>query len=180
LRWLVVDGFGFHEGYFRPRAMIHGKRTPALSSLEARRAFDEGLGRALWFVECADGPRVAARISTFASARQQDLWAGVGLAATYAGGCNTGTLQYLRNQSGEWVSLLAQGSAFAAKARQLAGLQAPHSDHACEILCGCSSSVAASVCDREHREMIQAGIPDYQLWRAKTAGRLSAFAAAPR
>src|ERR1039457_1019400 len=80
-----------------------------------RRAFDQGLGRSLWFVEGADASRIAAAISSFPKARQPDLWSGVGLACAYAGGRDQAHLELLRETAGPYVAQVAQGAAFAAK-----------------------------------------------------------------
>src|ERR1019366_7282690 len=53
LRWLVVDGFGFHEGYFHWRD-DEPPVPPAGLTREGLHAFDQGLGRALWFKQCGD------------------------------------------------------------------------------------------------------------------------------
>jgi enediyne biosynthesis protein E3 len=39
LRWLAVDGYGFHEGYFRWRRYLRGRATPAHLSGYGRRVF---------------------------------------------------------------------------------------------------------------------------------------------
>jgi hypothetical protein len=176
LRGLVVDGFGFHEGYFNPRKVVGEASSPRLASIVIRGAFDAGLGRAIWFVECGDMRRVVARLRTFPPGRQPDLWAGIGLAVAYAGAAGDGPLDWLRAQAGASAGGLAQGAAFAAKARLLAGVPTEHTDRACEILCGCSSRAAASLCDQVREEMIREGTQNYQLWREKLAQRLSGFA----
>src|SRR6185503_18765465 len=53
LGWLAVDGYGFHEGYFHWPESIDRRRLPRGLSGYARCAFDQGLGRSLWFVEGA-------------------------------------------------------------------------------------------------------------------------------
>ena len=60
LRWLAVDGYGFHEGYFHWRRALEGQGVPRRLSGYARRAFDQGLGRSLWFVDGADVTRMGA------------------------------------------------------------------------------------------------------------------------
>src|SRR5215213_1496718 len=61
LRWLAVDGCGFHEGYFRWRRYLGGGRTtPARLSHYGRRVFDQGFGRSLWFVDGAEVERIGA------------------------------------------------------------------------------------------------------------------------
>jgi hypothetical protein len=175
LRWLVVDGFGFHEGYFKPRTTIREQRVPDFASNAARRAFDEGLGRAMWFVECGDAGRIGRTVDMFAAERRPDLWAGIGLAASYAGIASVETLNSLRARAGVLCGELAQGAAFAAKARQLAGLNTDHTTIACEVLCGCSSSAAAFLCDQTYGEMVASGTPDYQMWRRTLSRRLATF-----
>jgi len=49
-----MDGFGFHEGYFQWSRSVRKKALPKGVNGYALRAFDQGLGRSLWFVECAD------------------------------------------------------------------------------------------------------------------------------
>ena len=45
LGWLVIDGYGFHHGYFRPRAFVESQRRLRVSHTYFHRAFDQGLGR---------------------------------------------------------------------------------------------------------------------------------------
>ena len=84
LGWLALDGYGFHEGYFRPDRSIARQLRPGQIRGDAAKVFDAGLGRSLWFVCGADPERLAAEICRFAPERQADLWAGVGLACCYA------------------------------------------------------------------------------------------------
>jgi hypothetical protein len=116
-RWLAVDGYGFHQGYFRWPEFVAGMALPRQFQGYARRAFDQGLGRSLWFVEGADIDRIVARIGAFPEPRRADLWAGIGLASSYAGGVDREALEVLRDQC-PCPDQLAQGAAFAAKARQ--------------------------------------------------------------
>lgn len=143
LRWLAWDGYGFHQGYFRWRRFVDAAATPDVPDGYARRAFDQGLGRSLWFVEGADAGQIASRIGTFDSDRHADLWSGVGLAATYAGGVDRVTLETLGQAAGSFRPHLAQGAAFAARARELAGNNTTHTELAAGIFCGSSASEAA-------------------------------------
>src|SRR5919201_2410046 len=111
LRWLAVDGFGFHEGFFRHDRFVRGTaRHPRLRGYGLH-AFDQGLGRSLWFVDAADPERIGATISTFGPERRSDLWSGVGLAAAYAGAAGTSDLERLR-------ALAADDAAHVAQARE--------------------------------------------------------------
>ncbi|HEV2148611.1 MAG TPA: DUF1702 family protein, partial [Longimicrobiaceae bacterium] len=85
LGWLALDGYGFHEGYFRPGPTVDGREVPRRLSGYARRAFDQGVGRSLWFSRGADPGRIAGAVARFSPERWADLWSGVGLACAYAG-----------------------------------------------------------------------------------------------
>src|SRR5215475_5665609 len=92
MTWLAVDGYGFDLAYFSTRRYVQEQRVPRPYPWEGcpdyfPRAVDQGVGRALWFLHGADPAAVAAAVDRFAGARRPDLWSGVGLAATFAGGC---------------------------------------------------------------------------------------------
>jgi hypothetical protein len=168
LRWLVVDGFGFHEGFFRWPKYIEGQSPPRRVSGYACRVFDQGFGRSLWFIEGGDPERLRHTIDSFAPARRGDLWSGAGLAITYAGQATPAGLQYLRAAAGSCQPQLAQGSAFAAKARVRAGNVVPYTQEACAVLCGLAPEAAAQVTDDalENLPTNQAE-PAYELWRRR-------------
>jgi enediyne biosynthesis protein E3 len=168
LCWLSIDGYGFHEGYFSWHRYIGEKVIPVQLSDYGRRVFDQGLGRSLWFINGADVARVSATIATFSPVRHGDLWSGVGLACAYAGGANRRDIEVLRAAAGSYHPQLAQGVAFAAKARQRAGNLADHTDLACEILCGLSSHVAANITDVALKDLpLDSGEPGYEIWRQR-------------
>jgi hypothetical protein len=147
LCWLALDGYGFHQGFFHwPQAVLR-QQVPRRLEGYARRAFDQGVGRSLWFVEGADPARIAADVGAFPAARRSDLWAGVGLACCYAGGVDRGTLSALRLAAGTSRPALAQGVAFAAQARLWAGNPTPDTSLACAVICGMSAEAAAAVTD---------------------------------
>src|SRR6185436_14746696 len=110
-----------------------------------RRAFDQGLGRSLWFVSGANVDRARAWIEAFAPTRRRDLWSGVGLAATYAGGLDRAGLEALRSAAPDYRAELAQGAAFAAEARRRAGNLVAHTETACAVLCDLSAEGAARI-----------------------------------
>ena len=178
LGWLAVDGYGFHEGYFRWQDSIAGRRVPAGVEGYAQCVFDQGLGRSLWFVEGADPDRIADRIRYFGADRQPHLWSGVGLMATYAGGLPANALQRLQSLAGESARALAQGAAFAAAARQRAGNLVPHNDEACRIFCGLPASLVAEIPIDEMRDLPSGGTePAFEVWRSRIRSRLARTAA---
>ncbi len=173
-RWLALDGYGFHQGFFHTREYVANQAAPGRLSPHAARVFDQGLGRSLWFSQAADVERIAAAISAFPAGRQSDLWSGAGLAATYAGGVARDSLESLRARAGGYGSYLALGAAFAAKARKRAGNPAAHTELACNVFCGISADEAAAVTDECLRNVPADGIaPAYQVWRARISERFS-------
>ena len=167
-RWLALDGYGFHQGYFHWPHSVRGQQVPRGVNGYARRAFDQGLGRSLWFVEGADAPRIAAAIAAFPLARQPDLWSGVGLACAYAGGRGEAHLESLREAAGLYLAQAAQGAAFAAKARARAANPAHHTQLACDVLCGRSATAAAAVTDGALQDLPPDGPePAYEVWRRR-------------
>jgi hypothetical protein len=169
LGWLAVDGYGFHEAYFRPGRTVRQQAVPGHLHGYACRAFDQGVGRCMWFVYGADAERITEGIAGFAEQRRGDLFSGVGLACAYAGGRDRATIEHLRDLSGPHAPHLAQGAAFAAKARQRAGGAAAHTEIACAALCGLGADEAAAVSDEMATvpapDEVRAGEPAYERWR---------------
>ncbi|MFD0886374.1 DUF1702 family protein [Streptosporangium algeriense] len=60
LRWLAFDGFGFHQGFYAADRTVGRQRTAGLLDRTSRAIFDQGVGRMLWFHECAGAEGVAA------------------------------------------------------------------------------------------------------------------------
>jgi hypothetical protein len=178
LRWLAVDGYGFHEGYFKWRRYFQQHARPRKLSGYALRVFDQGLGRSLWFIECADVARIASTIAGFPVARHGDLWSGVGLACAYAGGVNRYSLERLRRSAASYLPCVAQGVAFAAKARQRAGNPAQHTELACQVMCGLPADMAARITDVALGGLLaSADQPLYEVWRQKVQAQFAKEAA---
>jgi len=173
LRWLVVDGYGFHEGFFNWQRYRNGAGLPARLKNYARRAFDQGLGRSLWFVEGAEVGRIPDAIEGLTEHSRPDLWSGVGLAAVYAGEASVESLQRLGESAGECQAQLAQGAVFAAKARHRAGNATEYTETATRVLSGLSVTEAARLCDEalENVEDTERE-PAYEVWRRRAQQRL--------
>ena len=176
LRWLVFDGFGFHQAYFHPRPVVDHHQASRFDGSYAARAVDQGIGRALWFVNGADPERIATVTASFPSGRRPDLWSGIGLAATYAGGVGQAGLEALRDAAGPYLPHAAQGAAFAAKARLHADNPTPHTDHSTRILCGISARRAAAITDQALQGLPATAtetVPRYELWRQRIQHRFA-------
>lgn len=176
--WLTLDGYGFHEGFFHaPRALAR-QRVPAKVRGYARRAFDQGLGRSLWFVEGADPGRIHATISAFPAERQGDLWSGAGLACTYAGGRDRAVIERLKSLAGSHGPALAQGAAFAAVARYRAGYVPPQTELACQVLGGASAEEMGRLALEQGHDLPpdpaqDTGTPAFEVWRLRIQEKIS-------
>lgn len=178
LGWLALDGYGFHQAYFHTDKYVHERhqgrgwpvRMGGFASEYSHRAIDQGIGRALWFVEGTDADRVASRIGTFPEPRRADLWSGAGLAASYAGGVGEAELQRFWSLAGEYRSNVAQACTFAADARVRAGLVTDHTRLAASVFCQASPEAAAAVAARARVDLPPDGpVPAYEIWRQRIA-----------
>lgn len=183
LGWLALDGYGFHQAYFHTRRYIEEQfqhrrfSWPPDSPQDGvggypDRAIDQGIGRALWFVDGTDVERIADRIASFPVHRHSDLWSGAGLAATYAGGVDEQELQAFWKLAGDHRPQVAQGSAFGADARVRAGLVTDHTELATSVFCGMPAREAAAVAGDARADLPADGaIPAYEVWRRRIGER---------
>ena len=174
LCWLVVDGYGFHEGYFGWPQYIERQAIPARLDGYERRVFDQGLGRSMWFVKGANVAAIASAIHAFPSARRDDLWSGAGLACAYAGGCDRAAVESLRYAARGHLPALAQGVAFAAKTRQRAANLNTHTDTVCRLIWGRSAEETAAITDAALKDLREeGGLPAYEVWRRRIQNKLA-------
>jgi enediyne biosynthesis protein E3 len=174
LGWLVVDGYGFHEGYFRWPRYIERQELPSRLNNYERRVFDQGLGRSLWFVKGASVAAITKTINKFPPTRRDDLWSGVGLACAYAGGCNRTAIEWLRAAAIQHLPALAQGVAFAAKTRQLAANLNLNTETVCRLICKHSATEAAAITDAALEDLhAENGLPAYEIWRRRIQNKLA-------
>lgn len=179
LRWLILDGWGFHQAYFHTDRYVHGRYRPdhldwpgGGPSWYVRRVVDQGIGRAMWFVAGTDAALLHTMVQRFPEPRRADLYAGAGLAACYAGGADEAELHALRDAAGPYAAELAQGASFAAGARVRAGLVVAHNEVATRVLCGLTPAEAAAVNDDALRDLPADGdLPAYEVWRQRIRAR---------
>lgn len=171
--WLAYDGLGFHDTFFHHRRILAGwrRQPPAY----AGRAYDQGVGRALWFVGGGSVAAATGLICTFPGARQGDLWSGLGLAMAYAGPTDEADLYLAFGNSGEHGVHFGQGVAFACEARARARHIPMHTDMAATMVTGIGAAELSALV-REARNRLSADgadAPAYEIWRRKTANAIS-------
>ncbi|MER7707825.1 DUF1702 family protein [Kitasatospora sp. NPDC097605] len=188
LRWLALDGYGFHQAYFRTARYVHGHHRESAfpwpgdeTRRYAGRAIDQGIGRALWFIGGTDPAVVADLVDGYQADRRADLWAGVGLATCYAGGATEAELDLLLERVGAHRPEFSQGVAFAATARVEAGLLTEHSETAVRRLCGLTPGQAAEVCALARPlPVVDGELTAYETWRQRIAERITSGAPGAR
>lgn len=169
---LIYDGLGFHEAFFDPRTWVREHVHPKLDGYAAR-AFDQGVGRSLWFIEGASPEGITAAIESFPESRRGDLWSGAGLACAFAGGLDREGVHALLTRAAEHRRDVAQGVAFAAKARVEAGNVTPAMELACDIFWRADPAAVASIIDDELLNAIPCNDhePRYEAWRRRARER---------
>ncbi|MCE7079499.1 DUF1702 family protein [Streptomyces sp. ST2-7A] len=185
MNWLAVDGYGFDRAYFDTRKWIEGQYRPRPHPWEGDReyfprAVDQGVGRALWFVYGGRTDDVAAAVRRFAHDRRADLWSGVGLAATFAGGTDGAGPERLRAEAGEHAGHLAQGAVFALKARHRSGHIPSYTRATGRVLTGLDAEAAVELADAGAPAPgigASGGVPGYERWRIAVRERLTEFPA---
>lgn len=179
-RWAVPDGCGFYEGLARAPLRVARRRPPRRLTGYARRAFDIGLGRSLWFSHDADVARIAATVAAFPQSRQPDLWSGLGVAASYTGWVERASVLRLREASGPYRPWLCQGAAFTAWARIRAANPTPESAIACQTLCDLPLEAAAEVTEAALQDLPETGPePGFETWRQRVQRHFMAYGSGP-
>jgi hypothetical protein len=165
-RWLAVDGYGFYQGYFHWDRYVRQRAEPPPLHGFARRVFDQGLGRCLWFGCCADVELCARTVASFPSQRHDDLWSGLGVACTFAGGVGPEAIARLAELAGPFQGSLRLGTVLAAKLRHHAGIVVEHTERALDVLCGLSPDAAVAMVDAVFGDPPPDGAePAYQVLR---------------
>ena len=178
-RWWAIDGYGFHNGIFKWKQSIQKQIVPKKITGYARRAFDRGLGRSIWFLFSGDANRIVEQLQKFPESRHADMWSGIGVASTYAGGVSEETLRNVKAAAGSYTSYVSLGSTQAARDRYLANNIVEHNDLACLVYCGMSAQSVAKMTIRvmedlniDANEKVFVEQPIYEVYRENIRTKL--------
>ena len=166
LRWLALDGAGFAGAFFAgmPAVRRLAQRPPG-AERDARLA---GCGRALWFIQAADAAGVAAAIESVPQPARPHLWAGVGLAAAYAGGAGGTEIDDLVELSSAARTAFGQGVFFAGAARARSGVVPPYTEEVCDRVLGMRPADAGRCTDETSADLGEPGsLTDFLEWKAR-------------
>ena len=157
--WCVPDGYGFHQGFFHHRRFVEQCAAPPSGWPDyARKLFDAGIGRSLWWVEGADPERLRRAIERFDEPRRAELWCGVGLACAYAGGVEEDVAQALPEVAGPYRADVRAGALFAASMRQQGNNPSPWTERVCDLFLGMTAYQASDWVGAE-QDVVLARLP---------------------
>lgn len=173
LRMLIVDGYGFHQAFFHTDTWVRKQTVPGRIPWDGPhdyvlRVFDQGVGRAMWFVHGGNVEALTEDIGRFAAHRRSDLWSGAALAATYAGGVGEDRLEQFVRNSAPYRAEVSQGSVFAIKARVLADRVTEHTELASRVFCDMPADAASALADKAVIDLPEkAATPPYEIFRER-------------
>ena len=170
-RWHVLDGYAFWTGRWEWEKF--GASHAGCDGIEAALlpGYDRGLGRSAWFHFSANPADTADWAEGFAPERAHFIWAGLGVAATFTGGCEDDDLVLLRQRAdaagyGAWVGA---GAIHGLATRHWCGCDTAYNRRAVALLSGLGAEDAASVATDARVSFTGEAIGDYVGWYTKLA-----------
>lgn len=121
LRYRVLDGYGYYEGVFRKRKSVLGMQKFETKDTAAVIAYDQGLGRCLWYGCMGEIDEAKIVIEKFPAERQKDLWRGLGIAIAYVGGFSERKVEDILQKAATHKIDLAEGASRALHSRKESG-----------------------------------------------------------
>jgi enediyne biosynthesis protein E3 len=167
---MSLDGYGFYRAFFFRRRTVDRGRPPAWVSGADRRTFDVGVGRRLWFLD-ASPERILGQAAAFPEDRRVDVWAGLGEACAFGGGRDAAAVAVLRRAASPFLPAFAQGVAFAAEARDRAGIPAAHTELACRAVWERGAAATAEVVRESAVRLPGDGAEALATWRRRIRER---------
>ncbi len=165
--WLAVDGYGCHAGYFRWPSVIGRQEIPVGLDELGLRAFDQGLGRAVWLISAANPKLIGQTLDKFPHSRRADLWSGVGMMSGFWGADDATDMKRLLRASGKWRPWLQCGVAWSAKGRFDAKDVRDFTTDACSVICHSDTREMTSLADRclSESQTIVEGSRQFSQWK---------------
>ena len=141
----VIDGYGYYEGVFRKRKALEEMKVPQEIPSKFLAAYDQGLGRSIWYYCKADSEKLAELVTAFPYSRQKDLWRGIGTACVYVGGFDESLLRQLDAKASVHRIQLSIAASLVARTRTEADSHSSYTDMACRAWCQCSEEKASEI-----------------------------------
>ncbi|MEO8768622.1 MAG: DUF1702 family protein [Ferruginibacter sp.] len=141
----VIDGYGYYEGIFRKRRSIGGQEIPLALENKFLHAYDQGLGRSIWYICKGSCEKITKMVESFPSSRHKDLWRGIGTACAYVGGFDENLLNQLLLSSTDYRTQLSIGAALVSRSRTEACSYTRYIDMACRVWSNCTGEEAFNI-----------------------------------
>ncbi len=132
----IIEGYGFFDGYFNWHDALVDQRYPVGLEPGLRAAYDQGIGRAIYFVTNCAPAQMRDMIACFPEERRAEIWAGIGIPAAYVGGLSEREFKTFLNFAGQFRAELMQGVLLGASARAKQNAIPDHTELACNIAFG--------------------------------------------
>lgn len=145
----VLDGLGYCDASFRQRVVIQQKVVPENFTTALLRGYDQGVGRALWYIAKGNPTKLGELISLFPEERKNNLWRGAGIAVAYVGGGDEELLDELQTQSALFFDDLKIGIILATSSRAHAGTITDSIELVCKHWFGNSAESIAKLAQKE-------------------------------
>lgn len=136
MRYRVLDGYGYYDGFFRKRKRIMAQQKPDFKDATASGAYDQGLGRSIWYLNNGEINEAEKTLTGFPPERQKDLWRGLGIAVAYVGGLDETMVKEILSASGKHKASLAAGVAMSVISRQNSDSINEDTERICHWVCG--------------------------------------------
>lgn len=117
MRYRLMDGYGYYEGIFRKRKTIISRQAPDWNDETAKSAYDQGLGRSIWYLNGGKPKEVQQMMEGFEERRMRDLWRGLGIALCYVGGVDEHIIYKIKSAAGKYLPQFSAGVLMAAASR---------------------------------------------------------------
>lgn len=165
-KWHVLDGFSFWGGRWQWEKLGATRAPCAEVSPDLYPAYDRGLGRSAWFNFGADPSKVAAWAEGFEAGRKPFIWAGVGVASTFTGGCEMDALAHLKSRANAdgMSGWLAAGSTHGLATRRWCGCDSAYNRRAVEALTGRTADDAAAFAKEMLERVSNDDADSYRTW----------------
>jgi hypothetical protein len=187
LAWLPAEGHGFFKGLLWWKTRLGDRPRPRGLHGHLLRAFDQGLGRSMWFLLEGNVDLIEREIQRFEPSRRKDAWVGLGLACGYAGGVDRETLKSLFERAGDHQPDLAVGIGIACYLRTTARIPGPNTELAASVIWDSTTEEVGTMFERSIPDAYapaKTSNPDldhdFDVWRERVAGELIARRAARR
>ncbi|TNE76336.1 MAG: DUF1702 family protein [Bacteroidetes bacterium] len=99
-RSMVLDGMGYYYALYRPRRTLTKKIYPDWLMGDDLKAFDQGIGRRLWYLYHDNQTKLIEILSTLSEDRIPSLYTGLGIAFTYVSGFDEREVVSLKKMAG--------------------------------------------------------------------------------